>query len=63
MEELHNGKEQETFKEDRKQSVREGGLSKAVRKLMGRGMKWENEWEVEEGLVVGDLGRRMVAEE
>jgi len=30
---------------------------------MGRGMNWEDQWEEEEGLVVGDLGRRMVAEQ
>jgi len=30
---------------------------------MGRGVNWEDEWEEEEGLVVGELGRRMVAEE
>jgi hypothetical protein len=39
------------------------GLSKVVRKVMGRGVNWEDEWEEEEGRVVGELGRRMVAEE
>jgi hypothetical protein len=29
---------------------------------MGRSVNWEDEWEEEEGLVVGELGRRMVAE-
>jgi len=30
---------------------------------MGRGINWEDEWEEEEALVVGEFGRRMVAEE
>jgi hypothetical protein len=30
---------------------------------MGRGVNWEHEWEVEEGLVSRKLDRRMVAEE
>jgi hypothetical protein len=30
---------------------------------MGRGVNWKDEWEEEEGLVVGELGRRMVVEE
>ena len=30
---------------------------------MGRAMNWDDEWEDEEGPVVGVLGRRMVAEE
>jgi len=51
------------FKEEGKQSVKKGGLSKAVRKLMGRGVNWDDEWEEEKGLVVRELGRRMVAEE
>jgi hypothetical protein len=29
---------------------------------MGRSLNWEDEWEEEEGLVVGELGRRMVVE-
>jgi hypothetical protein len=28
---------------------------------MGRSVNWEDEWEEEEELVVGELGRRMVA--
>jgi len=63
VEGLYSGKEQETFKKQAKQSVKKGGLSKVVRKVMGRGVNWEDEWEVEERLVVGKLGRRMVAEE
>ena len=34
-----------------------------VSKVLGRGVNWEDEWEEEEGLVVGELGRRMVAEQ
>jgi len=30
---------------------------------MERGVNWEDEWEEEEGLVVEEVGRRMVAEE
>ena len=62
MEGLYNGKEKEMLKEG-KQSVRKERLSKAVRKPIGRGVNWEDEWEEEEGLVVGELGRRMVTEE
>jgi hypothetical protein len=56
-------KEQEMFMEDPKQSAKNGALSETVRKLLGRGMDKENMCEEEEGLVVGDLGRRMVAQE
>jgi len=63
VEGLYSGKEQETFKKEGQQSVKKGGLSKAVRKVMGRGVNWEDEWEEEEGLVVGEMGRRMVADE
>jgi len=63
VEGLYGGKEQETFKKEAKQSVETRGLSKAVRKVMGRGDNWEDEWEEEEGLVIGDLDRRMVAGE
>jgi len=59
----YSGKEQETFKKEGNQSVKYGGLLKAVRKVMGRGVNWEDEWEGEAGLAVGDSGRRMVAEE
>jgi hypothetical protein len=62
VEGLYGGKEQETFKKEGKQSVMNRGLSKKVRKVMGRRVNWEDEWEEEEGLVVGELGRRMVAE-
>jgi len=62
VEGLHNGKEKETFQEG-KQSVRNGGPSKTVRKLMGRGVNQEDEWEEEGGLVVEELGRRMVTEQ
>jgi len=62
VEGLSSGKEQETFKEEEKQSVTKGGLPKAVRKLIGRVMDWENDWEEEEELVVRELGRRKVAE-
>jgi hypothetical protein len=30
---------------------------------MGRTVNWEDEWEEEEGLVVGEMVRRMVTEE
>jgi hypothetical protein len=30
---------------------------------MGIGVNWEDEWEEEEDLEVGELGRRMVANE
>ena len=63
VEGLYIGKEQETFEEGGKQSVNKGGLSKAVRKVMGRGLNWNDEWEQEEGLVVRELGRRMLPEE
>ena len=62
VEGIYNGKEEESLKEEGKQSVRKGGLSKAVRKLMGRGVNWADEWKEEEGLIVGELGRRMVVE-
>jgi len=62
VEGLYSGKEQEMFKEEGKQSVKTGGLSNAVRKLMGRGVNWQDEWEEEKGLVVGELGRMIVAE-
>jgi hypothetical protein len=42
---LDSMKEQKTFKEERKQSVRKVGLSKAMRTLIGRGMNWEDERE------------------
>jgi hypothetical protein len=63
VEGLYSGKEQEMFKKEGKQSVKKGGLSKVVRKVIGRGVYWEDEWEEEEGLVVEKLSRRMVAEE
>jgi len=47
VEGLYNRKEKERFKEG-KQSVREGGQLKVVRKLMGTGMNWEVQWEQEE---------------
>jgi hypothetical protein len=34
------------------QSVKKGELSRGVRKVIGRGVNWEDEWEEEEGLVV-----------
>jgi hypothetical protein len=46
-----------------KQSVRRVGLWKAVRKLIGRGVNGEDQWEEEEELVVREWGRRMVIEE
>jgi hypothetical protein len=38
VEELYSGKEQETFKEEWKQSVNVRGLSNVLRKLLKRGM-------------------------
>jgi len=63
VEGLYIGKVQETFKKEGKQSVKKGGLSKAVWKLMKRGVNWEDECEQGEGLLVGELGRSMVADE
>lgn len=63
VEECYSWKEQETFKVEGKQSVKERRLSKAGRKLMGIGVNWEDVWEEEEELEVGELGRRMVANE
>jgi len=63
VEGLYSGKEQEMFKKEAKKSVKKGGLSKAVRRVMGRGVNRKDEWEEEEGLVVGELGRRIVAED
>ena len=62
VEELYNRKEKETLQEG-EQLVRKGGLSKAVRKAMGRGVTWADEWEEEEELVVRELGRSMVTEQ
>jgi hypothetical protein len=56
VEELYGGKEQERFKKEGKQSVKNRGLSKKIRKVMGRSVNWEDEWEEEKGLVVGELG-------
>jgi hypothetical protein len=58
---LYCGKEQETFREALTPTVKMGGQSKAVRELMGRGMNRGNE--EEKGLVVGELGRRVVADQ
>ena len=63
MDALYCRKEQETFKEERTQSVKMGGLSNPVRELMGRGVNWEDEGKEEEGLVVGELGTRVLAEQ
>jgi hypothetical protein len=63
VEGLYGGKVHEMFKKEQKHSVKNWGLWKAVRKVMGRGVNWEVEWGEEEELVVGVLGRRMVAEE
>jgi hypothetical protein len=52
------------LKEEGKQSVVKIRLSKVIRKLMGRVVNMESEWEeAEEGLVVGEFGWRVVAEE
>jgi hypothetical protein len=39
------------------------GVVEVVRKLMGTGVHWEDEGEEEEGVVVGEFGSRMVANE
>jgi len=62
VEGLYNGKVQQTFKEG-KHSVKKWVLLKAARKLMGRVMNWVDGWEEEQGLVVRELGRRIVAEQ
>jgi len=59
---LYSAKEQETVKKEGKQSLKKRGLSKKVRKVMARSVNWEDEWEEEKELVVGELGRRMVAD-
>lgn len=46
MEGLYHTKEKETFKEG-EHSVSKGGLSKAMRKLVGRGVNWEDQCEEE----------------
>ena len=51
VEGVYNGKEKEMFRQE-KQSVRKEGQSKAERKLMRRGVNWEDEWEEQEELVV-----------
>jgi len=62
VEGLYNRKEKEMVKRG-KQSVKNGGLSKVVRMHMGLGVDWEVGREEQEGLAVGELGRRMVVEE
>jgi len=63
VEGLYSGKEQETFNEEKKLSIRITELSKVVRNVIGRGVNCEVECEEYNRLVVGELGRRMVAEE
>ena len=63
VEGIYNGIEEGWFVAEGEQSVENVGLSEAVRKLMGSGGNQQDEWEEEEGLVAGELGRRMVAEE
>lgn len=58
----YNGKEKDMFHEV-KLAVRKGVLSKAVRKPMRRGMNSGNVWEVEEGLMVREVGEMMELEE
>lgn len=60
---IYNEKEVGLFKEEGKQSVRSEWLSKAVRKQMGSSVNWEDEWEEEEELIIGEFSRMMVAEE
>jgi hypothetical protein len=40
VEGLHSGNEQQTFKKEGKLSVKKRGLSKKIRKVMGRGVDW-----------------------
>ena len=56
------GKSRKRSKRKENSQIKKRGLSKKVRKVMGRSVNWEDEWEEEEELVVGELGRRMVAE-
>jgi hypothetical protein len=62
VERIFTGKEEGSFNDKGKQSVSQEGVLKAARKLMGRGVNWELEWEAENGPIEGDLGKRMVAE-
>jgi hypothetical protein len=43
VEGLYTRKQQKTFKNEGKQSVKNGRLSKGVRKVMVRGMNWVDE--------------------
>jgi len=63
VEGLSNGREKVSFEEEGKQSFEEGGRSKAARQQIGRGMSTEVVLEEEERLVVGELGRSLVAEQ
>lgn len=47
--------EEGSGKEQAKQSVRKGGLSKGVRNPMGRRLNWNDEWNEKEGLAVREL--------
>lgn len=47
----------------RKTVSKKWGQWNAVRKLMERGLTWEDEWEEVEGLVVGKQGTQIVAEQ
>ena len=48
----------ETGKVNQKQGAIDG-----QKQWWGRSVNWEDEWEEEKGLVVRELGRRMVTEE
>jgi len=63
VEGVDSEKEQETLKQEGIQTVKNRELLKVLRKQMGGGTNWEDKWEEEEGLVVGELGRKMVADE
>jgi hypothetical protein len=63
VEGLYGGKELEMIKKEETQTVKKNWLSKAVRMVVRRGVHWEDEWGVEERLVLSELGRKIVAEE
>jgi hypothetical protein len=60
VEQIYNGKEERSFEEDRIQQAK-GGLLTAVSKQMGRDVNRENYCEEKDELIVGEMGKRMVA--
>jgi hypothetical protein len=62
VERSYSSQEQEIFL-GVEQSVRTVGQSQAVRKLMKRVINWENAWQEDKGLVVRELGTRIITGE